>query len=116
MTEFKGELYGFFETGTEGVIWTLIKDDLKGYEALETIKEGDHLKVFNTDGSIAFDGTIKEDYEIGYRPYPLNPEYGQPCALGMWIHWTQSGWQPDDWAKLFFHQPTLRAELTREAK
>lgn len=114
MTKFQGTLEGFFETGTEGIIWTLIKDNLKGYEALETIQEGDQLKVFNPDGSVAFDGIIKADFEIGYMEYPLNPGYGQPCALGMWIHWTQSGFQPDDWAKLFFHDPPLRAELTHK--
>lgn len=114
MTTFKGTLYGYFETGTEGTIWTLLRDGIKGYEAIVDLKKGDHLKVYDTDDKVVFDGVIEEDYEIGYMEYPYNPGYGQPCALGLWIHWTQAGWQPDDWAKLFLHSPSLRAELTRE--
>lgn len=110
---YKGILYGFFETGTEGVMWVLIKDNCKGYEALENIEAGNRLKIYNPDGSVAFDDVIKEDYDIGWMEYPLNPGHGQPCALGYWIHWTQGGWQPDDWAGLFFHDPPLRAELTK---
>jgi hypothetical protein len=114
MKTYKGMLHNFFETGCEGMMWVLIQDNMKGYEALVDINEGDYLKIFNEDGSVIFDGVIKEDHEIGYAKYPLNPEYGQPAALGYWIHWTQSGWQPDDWARLFFHSPPLRAELTRK--
>lgn len=113
METFKGTLYGFFETGTEGTLWVLLKDDMKGYEAIESIREGDHLKVFGTTNEVVFDGIIKEDAKTGWMEYPLNPGYGQPAALGYWIHWTQAGWTPDDWAKLFFTTPNLRAELSR---
>lgn len=114
METFKGILYGFFETGTEGVIWVLIKDDMKGYEALENIQEGDHLKVCDHDNKTVFDAVIKEDHKSGWTEYPLNPGHGQPAALGYWIHWTQAGWKPDEWAQLFFIEPSFRAELTRK--
>lgn len=114
MKTYKGYITNFFETGCEGMIWVLIQDDMKGYEALLDLQEGDQLKVFNPDGSTVFDGVIREDHESGYMEYPLNPGDGQPAALGYWIHWTQSGWKPDDWAELFFRSPSLRAQLTRK--
>jgi hypothetical protein len=116
MTTIRGTLIDFFETGCEGIIWMMEKDGLSGYEALEMIEEGDHLKVFADDDSILFDGIIDPDHEIGWAEYPLNPGYGQPCALGYWIHWTQRGWQPDDWAKLFIRKSPLRAEVIKKEK
>ncbi len=37
----------FFETGTEGTIWSVLDDDERGYEALHTIDDGDHLTIHN---------------------------------------------------------------------
>jgi hypothetical protein len=111
-----GTTYGFFETGTEGIIWTLLKDGFAGYEAIESIEEGDHLSVFDTDNNVLFEGIIQPDYEAGWMEYPLNPGYGQPSALGYWIHWTQKDWKPDDWAKLFMGETPLRATLIKKEK
>jgi len=115
MKTISGELYGFFETGTEGTIWTVIQDGLQGYESIVDIKENDHLKIYDGD-DILFDGVINPDYNVGWTEYPLNPGHGQPAALGYWIHWTQAGFQPDDWAAFFFRKSPLRAELIREEK
>jgi len=41
----EGELIGFFETGTEGVIWSIEDDSRFGRDAMETICEGDHLTI-----------------------------------------------------------------------
>lgn len=155
MKKYRGVLEGFWETGTEGVIWMLIiprgpirrlgyviahflptlfaasREAYRNkkrkqphfqvfhylrwrlgtlwspYNDLVSIDEGDRLKIWNPDGSVAFDGVIECDHEAGYMPYPLNPEYGQPCALGMWVHWTQKGWLPDDWARMFLRPQLL---------
>ncbi|MFA5133633.1 MAG: hypothetical protein WC459_02410 [Patescibacteria group bacterium] len=113
-----GVVIGFYETGTEGVYWSLLIDGKRGYEALQGIAAGDFLTIYNEDNSIAFQGKIEPDCKIGYQPYPGNPKFGQPCALGFWIRWTQKGWQPDDWAALFlreeFGKKSLRAELEKK--
>ena len=112
-----GTLFGWIETGNEGVIWALEEDGKTGYDAICLIDEGDLLKIFDENGQVLFDCKIDPDYQIGYQSYPKNPTLGQPTALGLWIHWTQKGWQPDDWAALFLREELgkkpFRAELIK---
>lgn len=101
----------YSETGTEGMIWIFYDNDKTGYDGIIMLNNGMHIRIYNKDNSIVFDGIIDQDEEAGYQPYPLNPSLGQPCALGFWIHWTQRGWNPDDWAMLFLKQPPLLGEI-----
>lgn len=116
----QGELEAFAETGTEGFIWMLYKngfEDAKGmrsYDGLENIEQGDNLVIYGASGEIVFDGIIDPDVEAGWTEFPALKGHGQPTALGCWIHWTQRGWNPDDWARMFFDK--LRAELIKKSE
>jgi len=101
-----GILDDYFETGCEGTYWSLYLDDPgkvanSPYQRLFILEKDDHLEIYNVDGLLITTVDIDPDYETGYTPYPKNPTLGQPLALGLWIHWTQKGWNPDDWARLF---------------
>ena len=96
-----GVLEDFSETGTEGLVWSVLEDGERDYAGIHTIEEGDHLTICDGLGNRVWAGKIDCDREIGWRRYPLNPVLGQPCALGYWIHWTQHGFKPDDWARFF---------------
>jgi hypothetical protein len=112
----EGVLEGYFETGTEGIIWAVYDETKTGYDDLHVLDDGDELVVLGDDGNPIWSGKIRFDYEIGYRPYPMNPEFGQQCARGCWVHGIQDGFQPDDWADLFFRRgglPPYRALLTK---
>ena len=130
----KGYINEFFETGCEGVMWYFFEDDKGWPDCIQELNNGDRLKVFGENGEILFDDIIEHDREAGWQPYfhvvrkykkkkksyPRDSAHGQPCALGYWIHWTQKGWEPDEWAKLFFHlylkgsnNKPLRAELIK---
>jgi hypothetical protein len=116
---YTGTLHDWFETGCEGLVWILMQDGMTGYEAMVIPESRDHLKVYAEDGSVLFDGVIIKDTKTGRQPYPYNPKLKQQVALGMWIHWVQKGWKPDDWARLFVRkegEKPLRAELTRMEK
>lgn len=119
MERYQGTINQFFETGSGGLRWVLEKYGVEGNDALVFIEAGDCLSIFAEDGSILFEGVIDPDYQAGWKEHPFYPGSGQPQALGHWIHWTQKGWEPDEWAKLFLRQclnvrdKPLRAELTR---
>lgn len=119
----RGTLEDFFETGCEGVMWAVYEDGKSGYDALNILEQDDWLRITDEHGKVLFEGFIDCDRKKGWHEYPMNPGHGQPCALGMWIHWTQKGWEPDDWARLFFRRhlidnpgPALRAELVINRK
>lgn len=111
----KGVLEDHFEGGTDGIIWAVYEDGKMGYDGLHIIHAGDYLTVYDEKGEVIFKGRIFPDHKAGWTKHPFNPKYGQPCALNHWIHWTQIGWQPDDWARLFLRgkgEKPLRAQLT----
>ena len=93
------------------------------YDDLVDVEEGDRLTVFMPDGeTVAFGGVIDPDFEVGFQPYPMNPDLGQQCSCGFWVHWIQRGWDPDMWGRLFLRDqlkpefgggPALKAVLIK---
>src|SRR5690606_29287821 len=75
-----GILEPFFETGTEGVIWSVTDPRCAlgdPYEGLHDLKNGDHLTVYERDGvTVRWKGTVKLEFKRNWRPYPMNPKHG----------------------------------------
>lgn len=100
METISGTLFGYFETGVEGILWALQRDGVSGYEGLVVLERGDHLRIYDADKKVVFDGIINPNTDIGVHRRP-NTTISQPVALGRWIHWTQDGFEPDVWANYF---------------
>ena len=108
-----GKLDAYWETGTEGVIWSVYENDKKGYDGLHCLENGDYLIVYdpvNTE-NIVWEGNIDLEYERNYRKFPMNPKYGQQAIAGMWVHGIQRDVEPDDWGNWFFKE--YPAELVK---
>ncbi len=70
-----GQLEPFFETGTEGVLWSLQEFDKPGYPGLHVLKNGDRLTVYSKvfDGETAFESTLQLSPASGRLSY--HPSY-----------------------------------------
>jgi hypothetical protein len=110
MAKIKGMLEAFWETGTEGVIWSVIDDHItmlpdgyRSYEDIHSLKDGDWLAIFNDAArtKILWEGRIDLEYKRNYTPYPRNPQYGQQAVGGMWVHGLQRDLSPEAWFELF---------------
>ena len=112
MNKISGVLDAFFETGTEGVIWSLYDDKNNGYDSLHCLENGDYLKVFSESGEIEWEGIVDLEYKRNYRSFPNNPDYGQQEVFGFWVHGLQSDLNPEMWANLFFNK--FKAELKKK--
>jgi hypothetical protein len=118
MTSIKGKCDPFFETGTEGVIWSVYEDGKEGYDGLQCLDEGDYLTIFDPakPKEVVWEGNIDLEYERNYHPFPMNPEYGQQAIMGMWVHGIQRDVEPDDWGTWFFKEypcELIKSEIGR---
>jgi hypothetical protein len=104
MNVIRGVLEPFFETGTEGVIWSVYEDGRTGYDGLNCLADGDYLKIFDKEDptKVVWEGIIDLEWERNYRKYPMNPEYGQQEVGGFWVHGLQSDVTPQQWGHWFF--------------
>lgn len=105
-----GRLEPFFETGTEGVIWSLNDPSLPGYDGLRGLRNGDHLRIIGSDDATVWDGEIDLEYTRNWQPYPENPSHGQQAVSGYWVHGLQTTLDPERWGSYFFER--YRGELT----
>lgn len=101
LTVYEGVIFPFFETGTEGLLWALQQNGACGYEGLVCLGEGDLVTIHSPQGELLFEGLIKKDHQTGAIPRYEGDPCSQVTALGYWAHWSQEGWAPDSWAKLF---------------
>jgi hypothetical protein len=98
----QGRLEAFFETGTEGVIWSLEDRILPGYDGLFPLHKGDHLTIFDDAGNELWQGAIKFEYKRNWQEFPMNPGHGQQAVRNHWVHGLQTDVEPDTWANWFF--------------
>ena len=86
-----GLLEPFFETGTEGIVWSVYDPRQLGgsYEGLHPLQDGDELTIYSEDGSqILWQGTI----QLEYKEYPYE------------IQGIQANVDHKVWAKMFFDE------------
>jgi nicotinate-nucleotide adenylyltransferase len=118
---FPGELCTWSEQGSEGESWVLQEPHPKfAFDGFHLLRSGDHLTVYNEDGSIIWQGVINLEYKTGWHEYPRNPPHGQQAVFGRWVHGNQRGFKNiEDWAEMFLggackdsrYQKTLRGIL-----
>lgn len=106
-----GHLDPFFETGSEGVVWSVVWSGVPGYESLFGLENGDELLIYNADGSVAWQGIVALEYQRRHRPYPFNPALGQQEVLGFWVHGLQENLAPETWANAFFERRPAVAKI-----
>lgn len=95
--EIRGVLDAFFETGTEGVLWSLHDPGLPGYDALNVLEDGDALRVLDSGGGTLWEGTVDLDRESCQPP----GSRGGQAVLGLWVHGVQRDMDPEAWARMF---------------
>lgn len=100
--EVRGFLAPFFETGTEGVVWSLDDPGLPGYDSLHPLMNGDELRVLDDAGGTLWEGVVRLDRTTGLLPHYPGGEPVQQAVLGYWVHGLQEGMDPEAWGRLFF--------------
>lgn len=135
--EHNGVLFGWIETGTEGMIPALqefhhIKDESWSYDGLITIEPNDKLIVYLNDEEVlsvvldkvlhTYDAEnygflIKEnDFFAGWVRYPLNPQYGKLCLNGIYVHWLPLNVDLKLWYDIFVETSKYTGKIIRKKK
>jgi hypothetical protein len=85
MKAIKGKLDPFFETGTEGVIWSVYEDGKQGYAGLHCLQYGDYLTIFDPDvtANILWEGNIHYDsagIQVGVESEDWTNWFNRKCS------------------------------------
>ncbi len=98
-----GALEPFFETGTEGIIWSVMDYSKTGYDALNPIKSGDNLTVYSSvqDGEVFWSGPVDFEDKPTFGAYFFSTEF--------YIR-TPEGISPPDLSRLAQHLPCKISE------
>jgi len=105
-----GLAFSLQETGSESLLWAVQLDEEPGFHGVRTIGAGDILTIKSPGGEVLFQGVVDPDYKTGSTLRGEFEERRVIPALNNFVHWSQRGWAPDQWAKLFLDE-TNRAEL-----
>ncbi len=103
----EGILEPHFETGTEGIVWSVYADrrpeaahEQWSYNKLHTLRDGDRLVIYAPDNkTVVFEEVICLDWETSIE---MDPGPGGQVALGLWVNGIQKGYDADEWAMFFF--------------
>jgi hypothetical protein len=119
----RGKCHLHSETGTEGGHWALQDErfiepptpewphERWSYDGLNYLEDGDHLKIFDPEGSIYWEGSIQlKRYPVFTEAVDVHDE-STGANLGIWIHADQAGIDRKFWATPFFKE--YRAELIK---
>jgi hypothetical protein len=90
MDQIKGIPSAFWETGTEGVYWSIQEPD-KSYDGLHILKNGDWLMIVDPDGNTVWGGLVSID--------PTVRSYGH-----YWVHGMPDNFDKDTWYKIFVEE------------
>lgn len=93
-----GRLEPFCEMGTEGVVWSIVQQGLPGYEGLFGLENGDDLRIYGPNGTVAWEGTIRWQ------------------ATPRWSHGAQAGLDPEAWGRVFYDECPAVARLQRTTR
>lgn len=108
-----GRLDPFFETGTEGVMWSVSDEASPGYNGLHVLHDGDLLTIYADDGSTLWAGTIAYEYDRLAQPLPNNNKH--QAIFNHWVHGLQSDLEPETWARYFFDHRRATVSLLNPA-
>lgn len=109
-----GNLYNYFETGTEGVYWALQKAPsgfvkYASYDDLFILEDGDYLEIYDPHALysggqhvVIWSGVIEQNTESLMVKSHFNPEVEQQNICGYWVHWLQNEFKDhEQWCRLF---------------
>lgn len=116
MKKLNGLAYAYWETGTEGVLWSVVENfENEGWsrDDLHILKNGDHLILRDREtGEVVFDGVVNLSRDLCKVTGPNGVE-GQGLD-GFWVHGVQAdGCTPEEWSR-WFHSEKFLAEVERK--
>ena len=106
-----GTLDAFWETGTEGIIWSFNDNNETGWAALNILVDGDYIFVEDGNGNIEWEGVVSLDYDLRKRARMSGAFQQEVCDY--WVHGLQRGVDPETWAGWFLNS---RPAVLRKAE
>ncbi|NWF63957.1 MAG: isoprenylcysteine carboxylmethyltransferase family protein [Chloroflexi bacterium] len=108
MKTYHGELEAYWEQGWEGaILFSFMPKGGRGLHDLIALQNGQHLTIFDPDGSELWSGTI----EFVRRNERLDRHN---LKADIWSYEKQKGVSYADWVAWFWHEPPLKAKLEME--